>query len=87
VDHKQIDDAVVHEFFGFAPAKRAFPNSQEFDFESLKGRLLSSSYAPEIGQSGHTEMIRDLERLFEAHQQNNRVSFIYDTVVYYGKLN
>lgn len=87
VDHKQIDDEVVREFFGYAPAKRIFPSHQEFDFEALKGRLLSSSYAPEKGQPGHDEMLRDLEKLFHARQQNDRVRFIYDTVVYYGKLD
>ena len=85
VDHKQIDDDVVREFFGYAPAKKAFPSSQDFDFEGLKGRLLSSSYAPEAGQPGHAEMLQELERLFNAHQENGRVQFIYDTVVYYGK--
>jgi ubiquinone/menaquinone biosynthesis C-methylase UbiE len=86
VDHKQTDDAVVRKFFGYAPAKRILPSSQEFDFEGLKGRLLSSSYAPEKGQPGHDEMLRDLEKLFNASQQNNRVQFVYDTVVYYGRL-
>jgi len=87
VDHKQIDDAVVREFFGRAPAKKAFPSTQEFDYEGLKGRLLSSSYAPEKGQPGHTEMLSELERLFRAHQENGHVEFTYDTVVYYGKLS
>ena len=86
VDHKQIDDAVVREFFGFTPAKKAFPSFQEFDFDGLKGRLLSSSYAPEAGQPGHAEMIRDLKKLFEAHEEKGRVPFIYDTIVYYGRL-
>jgi len=86
VDHKQIDDGVVRDFFGNAPAKKSFPSAQEFDFEGLKGRLLSSSYAPEKGQPGHAEMLLELERLFNAHQQNGGVQFIYDTVVYYGKL-
>jgi len=86
VDHKQIDDDVVREFFGYSPAKKTFPSAQEFDFEGLKGRLLSSSYAPEAGQRGHTEMLRDLEQLFNAHQKIGRVQFIYDTVVYYGRL-
>jgi SAM-dependent methyltransferase len=87
VDHKQIDDDVVHEFFGHPPAKKTFPSAQEFDLEALKGRLLSSSYAPEVGQPGHTEMLRNLEQLFNAHQKNGRVQFIYDTVAYYGKLS
>lgn len=85
VDHKQIDDVVVQKFFGFAPTKRILPSSQEFDFEALKGRLLSSSYAPEKGQPGHDEMLRDLEKLFNEFQEDDRVQFVYDTVVYYGR--
>jgi len=84
VDHKQIDDDVVKDFFGYAPSKKAFPSGQAFDYEGLQGRLLSSSYAPEKGQPGHDEMLRELERLFHAHQENGRVEFAYDTVVYYG---
>ena len=87
VDHKQIDDEVVREFFGHAPTKKSIPSSQEFDFEGLRGRLLSSSYAPEAGQHGHAEMLRDLETLFNTYQQNGRVQFIYDTVVYYGNMS
>jgi len=86
VDHKQIDDDVVKEFFGFEPAKKTFPSSQDFDFQGLKGRLLSSSYAPEPGQRGHYEMLHDLEKLFKARQENGRIRFIYDTVLYCGKL-
>jgi SAM-dependent methyltransferase len=85
VDHKQIDDDVVWEFFGYAPGKKAFPSAQEFDFEGLKGRLLSSSYAPEAGPR-HEEMMGELKRLFETHQKSGRVRFVYDTIVYYGKL-
>ena len=87
VDHKNIDDEVVREFFGYAPTKKLLPSSQEFDYDGLKGRLLSSSYAPEKGQPHHSEMICDLEKLFREHQQSGRVQFIYDTVVYYGKLH
>lgn len=87
VDHKNIDDEVVREFFGYAPGKKTFPSSQEFDYDGLEGRLLSSSYAPEQGQAKHTEMIRDLEKLFEMRQEDGRVQFVYDTVVYYGRLN
>jgi SAM-dependent methyltransferase len=86
VDHKQIDDAVVREFFGYAPVKTKIPSAQHFDFEGLKGRLLSSSYAPDQGRPGHTEMLRELEKMFNARQENGQVEFAYDTVVYYGKL-
>jgi len=86
VDHKNIDDDVVREFFGYVPGKKKIPSAQHFDFEGLKGRLLSSSYAPDKGQPGHDEMLRDLEKIFNARQENGRVEFAYDTVVYYGKL-
>jgi SAM-dependent methyltransferase len=87
VDHKNIDDLVVREFFGYPPAKAKIPSAQQFDFEGLKGRLLSSSYAPDQGQPGHAEMLRDLETIFNARQQSGRVEFAYDAVVYYGKLS
>jgi len=86
VDHKNIDDTVVREFFGYAPTKTKIPSAQQFDFEGLKGRLLSSSYAPDQGQPGHTEMLRELEKLFNARQEDGQVEFAYDTVIYYGKL-
>ncbi len=87
VDHKNIDDEVVREFFGYAPMKAKIPSAQQFDFAGLKGRLLSSSYAPDQGQPGHAEMLRDLEMIFNARQEYGRVEFAYDTVVYYGKLS
>jgi SAM-dependent methyltransferase len=86
VDHKQIDDDVVRQFFGYAPMKTKIPSAQLFDFAGLKGRLLSSSYAPDAGQPGHAEMLTELEKIFNAREQNGRVEFAYDTVVYCGRL-
>ena len=40
---------------------------QSFDFEGLKGRLLSSSYSPEAGQPGHDQMLVDLRKILDAH--------------------
>jgi len=87
VDHKNIDDEVVREFFSYAPMKVKIPSAQQFDVAGLKGRLLSSSYAPDEGQPGHVEMLRDLEELFNRREQGGRVEFVYDTVVYYGKFD
>ncbi len=85
VNHRRIDAAVVREFFGAEPARKTFPNYQSFDRTSLRGRLLSSSYVPEAGQPGHGEMIEALDRVFESNQKEGRVTFDYDTVVYYGR--
>jgi hypothetical protein len=53
----------------------------------LKGRLLSSSYAPDETDPHFGEMIDDLRRLFAANEQNGKVEFDYETEVYYGQLS
>jgi len=71
----------------FAPSqchKRTFPMLQEFDYEGLEGRLLSSSYTPPEENPNHKPMLRELRRIFETHQRNGRVALEYDTRVYYG---
>jgi ubiquinone/menaquinone biosynthesis C-methylase UbiE len=72
----------------FAPhpmQHRIFPNAQEFDWEGLRGRLLSSSYMPEVGHPNHEPMIVDLEAIFRAHQTNGHIRFEYETSVYFGQ--
>ena len=77
----------VAEFFGDAPHEaRTFDNRQLLDLDSFRGRLASSSYVPAAGEPGHDAMMRDAERLFEAHQRDGRITFEYDTKVYYGRL-
>lgn len=66
--------------------KRTVPNYQVFDYESLEGRLLSSSYSPQRGEPSFDPMIADLKRLFERHQRGGRVRMEYDTNIYFGKL-
>ncbi len=87
VDHKQIDAATIGAFFAPEAFKSAsFENVQVFDFEGLKGRLLSSSYAPEPGHPKHESMLRELFAIFEKHARQNQIVFEYDTLVYYGRL-
>lgn len=73
----------------FAPyrcEKRTLPNHQDFDYQSLEGRLLSSSYAPQRGDPSFEPMIAMLKRLFEKHAHSGRVRMEYDTNIYFGKL-
>jgi ubiquinone/menaquinone biosynthesis C-methylase UbiE len=88
VNHTNIDAHAIAAFFSPAAFSLAqFPNEQRLDFEALKGRLLSSSYAPNTGQPGHAEMIVDLAGLFSRHAQDGVVSFLYTTKLYFGRFN
>jgi SAM-dependent methyltransferase len=85
VRHERTTDE-VNEFFDPAPYRQCvFPMRQEFDHPGLEGRLLSSSYAPGPGHPKHQPMLRDLERIFDAHAENGRVAFDYKTRVYFGQ--
>lgn len=76
------------EFFGPNEfTSHALPNFQEFDFEGLSGRLRSSSYAPAPGHPQFEPMMRELRRIFVAHQQSGVVRMEYRTRVYAGKLD
>ena len=65
----------------------ALPNFQQFDFESLSGRLRSSSYVPAKDHPKFEPMMQELRRIFEAHEQGGVVRMEYNTRVYTGKLD
>jgi SAM-dependent methyltransferase len=64
----------------------ALPNEQSFDFAGLKGRLLSSSYVPAQDDPRAGTMLDELAEIFNAHQQDGRVTILYDTLLYFGRL-
>jgi SAM-dependent methyltransferase len=74
------------ELFGGGFRHRAFPNEQMMDFTALRGRLLSSSYAPAAGDPHHEPMLADLRKIFDSHAASDSVRFEYETHVYYGRL-
>jgi SAM-dependent methyltransferase len=80
------DEASIVAFFDGGTVRRTtFTHAQEFDFEGLKGRLLSSSYAPQAGHPAHEPMLRELREVFERHQNGGRVNFEYETSMWYGR--
>lgn len=87
VDHRQISPEVLKAFFapqGYRSFQ--FENRQVFDFVGVRGRLLSSSYAPAAGHPRHEAMVQELKRIFDQHQQDGTVVFEYDTQVHMGKV-
>jgi SAM-dependent methyltransferase len=64
-----------------------FEFQQPFDFEGLKGRLLSSSYAPEPDHPHYQPMLRELQEIFDANQKDGKIALHYETELYYGQLS
>ncbi len=86
VDHRNVDDHVIDATFpSFRFHLKSFENRQVFDFDGVQGRLLSSSYAPEAGHPNHAPMLDALAAIFDQYQLDGRVSFDYETKVYYGR--
>lgn len=85
VSERYGDDERMRRWFGAGLRGMArFPHGQRLDFEALRGRLMSSSYAPREGHPRHAPMLAALERLFAGTAVDGRVDFDYDTRVFAG---
>jgi len=87
-DSHEMDAEKVSRFFGTNQFQKiTFPNTQELNFDALKGRLLSSSYIPLPGHPSYENMISDLVQLFVRCNKKGFVTMEYETVLYYGLLH
>src|SRR6185503_19075178 len=85
IDHRNIDETKIASFY--APGtfqEENFENSQVFDFEGLKGRYNSSSYAIPSSDPGYKDAIDILIALFEKYEENDKVVMKYVTKVFCG---
>lgn len=88
VNHRNVGDEGVNAFF--APSRcdcAVFPSAQRFDFDGLKARLLSSSYAPPADDPRAGPMLEALRHLFDSTQQDGTVEMTYQTQLYWGRLS
>ena len=88
VAERYADEPRMRAWFGagFRGAAR-FDHGQRLDFDALKGRLMSSSYAPPPGHPQHAPMLDALRLLFDATAVDGRIDFTYDTRAYVGTLS
>lgn len=83
---RNVDDENIAAFFGASGYGEAhFDNVQRLDREGLRGRTLSSSYAPRPDDAGYVELLEGLEALFARHAEDGAVDFVYDTRLYWGR--
>jgi len=88
INHRNVEENpdAIPAFLGRDYRVAHFDNIQVFDFEGLRGRLLSSSYAPEPGHPQYEPMMDKLRRIFDRYEQDGRVNFEYDTQMYYRSI-
>ncbi|MFL6285444.1 MAG: class I SAM-dependent methyltransferase [Pyrinomonadaceae bacterium] len=87
VSSRWAEGAPIDVLFGSSEVHtKSFDNGQVLDFDEFKGRLASASYAPVPGHPNHEPMMREMAALFERHQRDGRITFEYDTKVFYGQL-
>lgn len=87
VDHRRVDEGRLRRFFGHDDFVRsARPNRQVFDRTGLRGRTASASYMPGPGQPGYDAWTRELDRLFERFQQDEKVTMEQETKMFAGKI-
>lgn len=86
VGHQNIGKEGLEELFGGKYEQTNFANKQIFDFEGFKGRLLSSSYAPDESSTSYEPMINNLRKIFDEYQSDGKITFEYITEIYTGKL-
>jgi SAM-dependent methyltransferase len=86
VQHNNIDASQMDAFYGAGNWRRmTVENAQQLDLDGLRGRLLSSSYVPNLGEPGCDEMLAELEQLFAKYASDGKVSLDYVTEIYVGK--
>ena len=83
VRHENIDETVLASFFEQDFERATFANRQTLDFDGLKGRLLSSSYMPNVGDPKFGPMENELKSLFAKHAQGGKITILYDTNLFY----
>ena len=85
IDHRNIDESKIAAFF--SPGlfqEEHFENSQVFNFEGLKGRYDSASYAIPASDPAYKEAIEALVALFEQYEEGGNVIMKYVTKVFCG---
>ena len=85
VQHKNYDLRSLQVMFAEEKIElRTLYNEQRFDFEGLKGRLLSSSYTPNQNHPNFHPMLQALKLIFEQYEEQGSVCLEYDTEIYFG---
>ena len=76
----------LNDFFPDNFKTASFDNPQTLDWAGLRGRFLSSSYVPAAGEAGHEECLTTLEKIYQRHAVDGKVTLEQTTEVSFGTL-
>ncbi len=77
----------MNQFFGEGKFQmKRFEHFQQFDFSGVKGRYLSCSYAYQKEHPDYEKAMKQLNIIFDQHEQNGKLKMWYEMVVYFGRL-
>lgn len=85
-EHLPLSERDFTNLFGVPFRRAVFPNAQVFDFDGLRGRVMSASYVPMPGQPGYAGLLAGLRTVFDRHQAGGRVTMAYQTEVFHARL-
>lgn len=77
----------LQRFFTGGAGTRSMPHSQTLDWDGFAGRVASSSYVPQPNAPLHQPLFARLKELFDEHQRDGRVEFLYDTECTIGRVS
>lgn len=84
VRHDDLQRLDLNSFFPRPYKEASFENFQVFDFEGVKGRMLSASYMPNEDDERFPAMIEELRSLFANHAETGKIKVFYKTRVYFS---
>jgi SAM-dependent methyltransferase len=86
VSHRRVAEEDIRAFFAPGEVRlSSFANYQVLDRAGFLGRLISSSYVPNLSQPGHHEIVDAAGEIFDAYQVGGKITFDYETKVYLGQ--
>jgi len=86
VGHRNISKKDYEKFFDGKYTLTNFDNRQLLDYDGFKGRLLSSSYAPDEKHPNYLPMLDKLKKIFMSNQKDGKVEIKYISEIYCGKI-
>ena len=88
INHRNFDSEKIRDFFrGANVLEMEFENIQRLNYDGVEGRLLSSSYVPNVGDAQYAPMLEQLHTIFDRHEKNGKIDMRYKTLLYAGQIH